>query len=302
MLASVDEQLKDARRNLRRARKQDLYRTKFPLSAAKLQQALAVWWEAGREMQMALRYLTMQHRSMAKRLGLQPHAEGDLSVGAARPAGIPEEWRTKLDSRVASLVEADLDGLRHPSGTAIRRKEAAKKFLMDMALVAYVEQQNCCGHTVSSRAVLERKALLLESVAGQSHTQLLPLPRRAKKWVGRWQRRHGVSRGRFRVGAGLSEAQKRVKALGDDRAKPLSHHWIAVSRFATAADLSVCICEVRPIPSLICSRILVALQHLPCFSTASSPCPSPPRIARPLSLRLLSRVACVRTVCISARV
>ena len=232
MLASVDEQLKDARRNLRRARKQDLYRTKFPLSAAKLQQALAVWWEAGREMQMALRYLTMQHRSMAKRLGLQPHAEGDLSVGAARPAGIPEEWRTKLDSRVASLVEADLDGLRHPSGTAIRRKEAAKKFLMDMALVAYVEQQNCCGHTVSSRAVLERKALLLESVAGQSHTQLLPLPRRAKKWVGRWQRRHGVSRGRFRVGAGLSEAQKRVKALGDDRANPLSHHWSAVSRFA----------------------------------------------------------------------
>ena len=213
MPVSVAEQLKEARRNLRRAVKNDWYRMNTPLSAAKLQQALAVWWEADRETHMALRYLHMQYLSTAKRLGLQSHVDGDAAVGAARPTEIPETWRTKLESRLASVSDADLHTLRYPTGADIRRKETAKTFLRDVALMAYVEQQNSRGHAVSSRAVLERKGLLLGQVDQQAHTQLRPLSRHAHKWVIRWQRRHGLSRGRFRVGAGLTDSQRQFKAV-----------------------------------------------------------------------------------------
>ena len=95
----------------------------------------------------------------------------------------------------------------------IRRKETAKTFLRDVSLLAYVEQQNSRGHAVSSRAVLERDGLLLGRVDQQAPSRLQPLSRRAHKWVIRWQRRHGLSRGRFRVGAGLTDSQKQFKAV-----------------------------------------------------------------------------------------
>ena len=78
-----------------------------------------MWWEADRGMSMALRYLHMQYMLTAKRLGMQPHAEGDLAVGAARPMAIPEMRRTRLGSRIASVSESDLAALRCPIGTDI---------------------------------------------------------------------------------------------------------------------------------------------------------------------------------------
>ena len=213
MAAPSPHEIKAYRQNLRRIVKHDWYRMNTPLSTYKLQQALAVWWAADRQLCMALRYLHMQYMLTVKRLGIQQEESEDFDVGAGSPTSIPENWRTKLEEKIAGASEADLDALRAPQDAGVRRKRVASTFLMEVALASYVEKHNRCGRSVSTRAVLERKGMLLEPIALHTHSHLQPLSRAENKWVARWQRRHGLTRGRFRTGAGLTDAQQRIKVL-----------------------------------------------------------------------------------------
>ena len=88
----------------------------------------------------------------------------------------------------------------------------ARRFLAEVALVSWVERMNVRGLAVSSRAVIERRGLSLAADAAASHGRLSKLPKRAKRWVRRWQLRHGLTRGRFRIGCGLTPARQRQKA------------------------------------------------------------------------------------------
>ena len=211
MASSLVDELKEARRNLRRVVKNDWYRNHTPLSKSRLKLALAIWWEADRQQCMAFRYLHLHYLTAMNRLGMQPAVAGDAAVGAVRPTTIPDKWKAKVQEEITSLTEADLELLRHPQGAGVRRQKEARTFLTEVSLVEYVNKHNARGHAVSTRAVLERKGMLLEPHAQQTHAQLQPLPRSALKWVAKWQRRHGLTRGRFRIGPGLTEAQKRAK-------------------------------------------------------------------------------------------
>ena len=82
---------------------------------------------------------------------------------------------------------------------------------MEVALVDYALAKNQKGLAVSTRAVLARKGFLLDPLAVESHTVLKKLPRQGLKWVARWQKRHGLTRGRFRQGCGLTAKQQRSK-------------------------------------------------------------------------------------------
>ena len=82
---------------------------------------------------------------------------------------------------------------------------------MEVALVDYVLAKNQKGLAVSTRAVLARKGFLLDPLTVESHTVLKKLPRQGLKWVARWQKRHGLTRGRFRQGCGLTAEQQRSK-------------------------------------------------------------------------------------------
>ena len=59
--------------------------------------------------------------------------------------------------------------------------------------------------------MLARKGFLLDPLTVESHTVLKKLPRQGLKWVARWQKRHGLTRGRFRQGCGLTAEQQRSK-------------------------------------------------------------------------------------------
>ena len=82
---------------------------------------------------------------------------------------------------------------------------------MEVALVDYVLAKNQKGLAVSSRAVLARKGFLLDPLTVETHTRFKKLPRKGLKWVARWQKRHDLTRGRFRQGCGLTPEQQRAK-------------------------------------------------------------------------------------------
>ena len=82
---------------------------------------------------------------------------------------------------------------------------------MEVALVDYVQRQNERGLGVSSRAVLEQKGFLISGEAMDAQARLRKLPKNGLLWVHRWQKRHGLTRGRFRRGCGLTHEQQKSK-------------------------------------------------------------------------------------------
>ena len=182
------------------------------MSAYKLTIALTIWWEAGKLACMGLRYLETEYMATQRRCGTQHGGLARAGTdGADRSSMLPEHWRTKFLARVASVTQEEEDVLANPVGKAVKEQAKAKTFLMEVALVDYVSRKNQSGLGVSVRGILERKGFLLDPEAVQSHSRLKPLPRKVWKWVARWQKRHGLTRGRFRGGSGLTQEQQRAK-------------------------------------------------------------------------------------------
>ena len=209
----VTQRLRDARRLQRRQYQAAWRRRKLPLSSHQEDMALAVWWESERLLSMAFRYLELEHVRMLLRRGESGHAHAGASVDANLHFIVPEEWRVRVRARIASLTPVDVDALAAPfARPGVQRKEKARRFLEEVALVSWVERMNVCGLAVSSRAVLERRGLAVAADAATPHGRLSKLSKRAKRWVRRWQLRHGLTRGRFRTGCGLTPERQRQKA------------------------------------------------------------------------------------------
>ena len=207
-------ELREARAQLRRDQKRESYRRRLPLSLHKSNMAVTIWWEAGKLVCMALRYLEMEYLATKTRCGISDEplaclgsAEHDLVHGHR----IPVHWRRAIFDQAAALTEEELLLLERPAGNQIRLQVKARQFLTEVALVDYVRARNARGLTVSSRAVLERKGFLLDPAAVHSHARLTKLTRPGLKWIARWQQRHGLTRGRFRQGCGLTQEQQRTK-------------------------------------------------------------------------------------------
>ena len=219
-------ELKAAQRAQRRMWERNRYRTAAPLSAYKLTLALTIWFEAGKLACMGLRYLETEYMATQKRCGIESgdHASQGTD-GAARPPLLPEHWRTKFLAKIRSVTQEEEDALAEPVGQGVKNRAKAKTFLMEVALVDYVSSKNARGLGVSTRAILERRGFLLDPEVVHSHTRLKALARREKKWVHRWQRRHGLTRGRFRTGCGLTPEQQRTKVVGSEKSsRRVSRH------------------------------------------------------------------------------
>ena len=81
-----------------------------------------------------------------------------------------------------------------------------------LALSDFVEAKNRLGRAVSTRTIIERRGFLLDGDVAQIHGRLKRLPKAALRWAWRWQRRHGLTRGKFRFGNGLTPQQQMDKA------------------------------------------------------------------------------------------
>ena len=208
--------LHDAQTEHRRAWKRERYRKTLPLSAYKRIMAVTIWWEAGKLVCMALRYLETEYLATRTRCGIagDGQATGVSAHGVAHPHAVPDHWRALFLESIAGLTDEQQAALDHPDGKKLQYQAKAKKFLMEVALVDYVLAKNQKGLAVSSRAVLARKGYLLDPLTVDSHTRLQKLPRKGLKWVARWQKRHGLTRGRFRQGCGLTPEQQRAKVPG----------------------------------------------------------------------------------------
>ena len=208
--------LHDAQTEHRRAWKRERYRKTLPLSAYKRIMAVTIWWEAGKLVCMALRYLETEYLATRTRCGItgDGQATGVSAHGVAHPHAVPDHWRALFLESIAGLTDEQQAALDHPEGKKLQYQAKAKKFLMEVALVDYVLAKNQRGLAVSSRAVLARKGYLLDPLTVESHTRLQKLPRKGLKWVARWQKRHGLTRGRFRLGCGLTPEQQSAKVPG----------------------------------------------------------------------------------------
>ena len=208
----LQEQLKQARKEATRARYHDWYRRHTPLSKCRLAMALAVWWESEKLACMGLRYLEVEYSRSVTRLGLtRPDAVAGADDGAARPSPLPEKWRDAFLDKIRTITDEEVRALEEPLPGELKRRQKAKSFLIDVALADFVEAKNRQGCTVSTRAVLERRGFLLDAAVAETHGKLKKLPRAALKWAFRWQRRHGLTRGKFRTGNGLTPEQQRKK-------------------------------------------------------------------------------------------
>ena len=209
------QELKQARKEATRARYRDWYRRHIPLSTCRLATALAVWWESEKLACMGLRYLEMEYSRSVTRLDLPPpDAAAGADDGAARPLPLPEKWREAFLDKIRTITDEAVRAFEEPAERELKRRTRAKSFLIEVALVDFVEARNRQGRTVSTRAVLERRRFLLDAGVSEAHGKLKKLPRAALKWAFRWQRRHGLSRGRFRTGNGLTPEQQRNKVRG----------------------------------------------------------------------------------------
>ena len=141
---------------------------------------------------MAFRYLELEYVRLSERRGLPCHTPRGVAVGAALHFRVSGDWRARLRARAESLTPSDLGTLAAPLARPdLPRRGKACRFLAEVALVSWVERMNACGVAVSTRAVLERRGLALAADAATSHGRRSKLSKGAKRWVSRWQKRHG---------------------------------------------------------------------------------------------------------------
>ena len=87
-----------------------------------------------------------------------------------------------MHAHIEALTLAELDRLSAPLvQPGLQRREKARKFLAEVALVSRVVRMSACGVAVSTRAVLERRGLALAADAANSHGQLSKLSKGAKR-------------------------------------------------------------------------------------------------------------------------
>ena len=208
-IMSTPDTLAEVRAELRRTAARARYRARLSLSAHKKNMTVAIWWEADKLVCMGLWFQSLAYSKMQTRCGLSTvsHSTDSMS-GAARHDVVPPHWRKWLCDIVSAMPSNVVASLEHPEGKWSQYREKARRFLLEVALVDYVRSKNEKGLTVSSRAVLARKAFLL-----QPHVVQFPqmFGNAVSPWscmVSRWQKRHGLTRGRFRVGCGLTMKQQ----------------------------------------------------------------------------------------------
>ena len=77
----------------RREWKRVEYRRTLPLSAYKRIMAVTIWWEAGKLVGMALRYLEIEYLATRKRCRITDDVLAGVSAhGVAHPFAVPEHW------------------------------------------------------------------------------------------------------------------------------------------------------------------------------------------------------------------
>ena len=216
----VLQKLKEARKEQQREHARAWYRKATPLSKCRLAVALAVWWESEKLACMGLRYLEVEYLRTAARLGLSlPAPPAGPEDGAVRPSVLPQKWRDSFLEKLRSMSEEDLRAFEEPVAADEKRRRKAKSFLMDVALSDFVEAKNRLGRAVSTRTIIERRGFLLDGDVAQIHGRLKRLPKAALRWAWRWQRRHGLTRGKFRFGNGLTPQQQMDKACSENVAQ-----------------------------------------------------------------------------------
>ena len=209
----VLQSLKQAYKEQQRAHCKAWYRKATPLSKYKLAVALAVWWESEKLACMGLRYLEVEYSRTATRLGLpRSDAPAGAEDGAVRPSPLPQKWRDTFLEKIRTMTEEELRAFEEPVLGELKRRRKAKSFLMEVALVDFVEANNRQGRTVSTRAIIERRGFLLDGDVAETHRKLKRLPKAALRWAWKWQCRHGLTRGKFRTGNGLTKEQQMEKA------------------------------------------------------------------------------------------
>ena len=78
----------------RRGWKREQYRRTLPLSAYKRIMAVTIWWEAGKLVCMALRYLENEYLATRKRCGITDVGLAGVSAdGVVHPTVVPDHWR-----------------------------------------------------------------------------------------------------------------------------------------------------------------------------------------------------------------
>ena len=82
---------------------------------------------------------------------------------------------------------------------------------MEVASVDYVSHQNERRLGMRSRAVQEQKGFLIGGAVIDLQAKLRKLPKNGLLGVHRWQKRQGLTRGRFRRGCGLTHEQQKSK-------------------------------------------------------------------------------------------
>ena len=96
--------------------------------------------------------------------------------------------------KTRTITDEEARAFEEPAAGECKRQQKAKSFLLEVALLDFVEASNRQGRTVSTRAVLERQRFLLDPSVTEAHGKLKKLPQAGLKWAFRWQRRHGLSR------------------------------------------------------------------------------------------------------------
>ena len=86
--------LHDSQAEHRREWKREQYRRMLPLSAHKRIMAVTIWWEAGKLVCMALRYLGTEYLATWERCRISDDVLAGVSAhGVVHPNVVPEQWR-----------------------------------------------------------------------------------------------------------------------------------------------------------------------------------------------------------------
>jgi hypothetical protein len=117
---------------------------------------------------------------------------------------------------VRSLSPACLEAFEADrTAGAMRRRRRAQGWLRSVRLVRWIGQVNAKGLAPTARSVLEQAGRPhAADPAGGGGPVGSALRATEKQWLRRWARRHGVVRGRFKQGPGLTLETLRGKALG----------------------------------------------------------------------------------------
>ena len=177
------------------------------LSEHRLCVAVACWFLDDKSPQRGLQYLAAEYASSQRR------RQNDKKGAKARPSQLPRAWHEQYMSRLSALSADDIDAMKEPSPIWKQRLAVAEQFKCQAQVADFVRSCNDKGIAPSAQTIIARKRTIEQVVVSEciDSAHVSPLRRHQKKWVERLRRRHGLSKGRFRVGASLTVAEKLAK-------------------------------------------------------------------------------------------